>query len=618
MPLSTHLPQIKRLLLRLARPFWLLIAALSLVVLLSGIPNLIMDIRYFTGWDLKYNQQAQNYTVIWLFPAGPAARQGIQVGDEVALRGSTAAKPGQPFLIAAADLGQPLLVIVRSPDGSTRELTIQPSLNWYDLLIIILLVSSGLAYAVTGATIFWRGSGEVMAWLVSLFCFTWGVASAVGSAPELEKLHTFLFAGLAIPLLFVMLATFPDGRFVPRRAWVLVAAGMAANLIALYASQFLDPTPNWPSNLLLVLLAVGLGAQIYRYRRVASVVQRQQTRWVVIGLVALFAQQLLGFVLYYSDYEAWAGIYWLLPLVVFLVNAVLGVLPPLTLAISVLRYRLWDMRFALNRALVYGALTACLGLLGVVGVQLINYLLNRLLAPNSPMLAVILAALPLAAVFKPLQTRLQTWVDRSFKPEEIDLAGGFLEFSPEVNSLLEPDELLRILALQVRRQLHAASAAVYLCDETGRFTRAEPPLDGARQAGMAALPASLEPSVGQLARLEAGAVVTVSSPETAEGQPAPLWAVWAPLVVSRALEPDLIGVLAVGPRLTGKGYSTLLLQGLQALGVQAGRTIYVAQLRRRSSHNPLAHLDHLERRLAEQAAAAGLAAAPPAAPDGPH
>ena len=47
---------------------------------------------------------------------------------------------------------------------------------------------------------------------------------------------------------------------------------------------------NWPGWLILLLYLVLYGAivfsQMYRYRRVSTPVQRQQTKWVVLGVTA--------------------------------------------------------------------------------------------------------------------------------------------------------------------------------------------------------------------------------------------------------------------------------------------------------------------------------------------
>src|SRR5205085_1551537 len=106
----------------------------------------------------------------------------------------------------------------------------------------------------------------------------------------------------------------------------------------------------------LVSLVVGTGVQIHRYLRLSSPVERQQSKWVVVGLIALVAGLLgltgLGTLAQNTPSAAFVQ------LLSIHVSAVMLALFPLSLAFSIFRYRLWDIDLLLNRALVYGLLTA--------------------------------------------------------------------------------------------------------------------------------------------------------------------------------------------------------------------------------------------------------------------
>jgi len=206
---------------------------------------------------------------------------------------------------------------------------------------------------------------------------------------------------------------FPDGRFVPRwtRGLAIALLGVIGVLVAAGA-PFLIEVPIFA-----VALATGAVAQIYRYRRVSSPLQRQQTKWVVLGLVSM-----------------------VLPLLVFLLfvffnpllNPLLATEPispqgerilgdmvivcllipfcffPMTFAFSLLRYRLWDVDIVLNRTLVYGALTA-----SVVGLYvLVVGGLSIGLQTKNNLPGVVIAILLIAFLFQPLRRRLQNIVNR--------------------------------------------------------------------------------------------------------------------------------------------------------------------------------------------------------------
>jgi predicted membrane-bound dolichyl-phosphate-mannose-protein mannosyltransferase len=104
-------------------------------------------------------------------------------------------------------------------------------------------------------------------------------------------------AGVSFNAFFVF---FPTGRLVPR--WM----GLILLLDIIYAffgnlpspiSPFLANWPGWLYGLVtLVLYGAIIFSQLYRYRRVSTPVQRQQTKWVVFG-VTVFLGVFIGLLL---------------------------------------------------------------------------------------------------------------------------------------------------------------------------------------------------------------------------------------------------------------------------------------------------------------------------------
>lgn len=110
-----------------------------------------------------------------------------------------------------------------------------------------------------------------------------------------------------------------------------------------------------------------IAAQIYRYQRVSNPVERQQTRWVVLGIIAgplLGVAYYFPLVLFPSLGNA-GSLYFFLSKPIFTI-VLLSV--PLCFGIAILRYRLWDIDLLINRTLVYAALSVALALVyfGVV------------------------------------------------------------------------------------------------------------------------------------------------------------------------------------------------------------------------------------------------------------
>ena len=97
-------------------------------------------------------------------------------------------------------------------------------------------------------------------------------------------------------------------------------------------------------------------------------------------------------------------------------------------------------------------------------------------------------------------------------------------------------------------------------------------------------------SDGQRKRLEKGEVVP-----PAEGSPVSLY---VPLAVRRGSRTQFLGVLVFGPRNSGEGYPTPVLKSLKKLGCDAGKAIYIAELREHLGQNIAGRLAAIEKSLA--------------------
>jgi hypothetical protein len=158
-------------------------------------------------------------------------------------------------------------------------------------------------------------------------------------------------------------------------------------------------------------------AQIYRYRHVSTPTERQQTKWVLFGILLWYLLLVMLFVPYSFELNlppgsplAWWALVsstgWWLTLTIV----------PLSLSIAVLRYRLYDIDLLINRTLVYGALTATLVALYFGGIVVLQRVFV-LLAGHKSTLAVVASTLVIAALFSPLRRRIQSLIDRRFYRE---------------------------------------------------------------------------------------------------------------------------------------------------------------------------------------------------------
>src|SRR5262249_25578249 len=150
-------------------------------------------------------------------------------------------------------------------------------------------------------------------------------------------------------------------------------------------------------------------SQIYRYRYIYSATQRQQVRWFLLGaavapLVATLLMLARALIPALQQPGPASVLFKMAARTIFVVSMLLV---PLAVAISLLRYRLFEIDLLIRRTLLYSVITAAafvIYLLAVGGTSMILQSRNDLLAG--------LLAVGLVAVgFVPARRRLQVLMD---------------------------------------------------------------------------------------------------------------------------------------------------------------------------------------------------------------
>ena len=170
------------------------------------------------------------------------------------------------------------------------------STGFYATYLLVLNVPSALVWAGVGVVIFWRRSDNWMALLTSLCLILFGTFSLNDGPKALADHYPAVWLPVHLLQLFgtvslaFFLYLFPSGRFVPRWArWVILFWIAHEVVYYLFPESVLNTDRSFPL-LDIVLLStftcIALGAQVYRYVRVSNPVEREQSRWVVFGVVA--------------------------------------------------------------------------------------------------------------------------------------------------------------------------------------------------------------------------------------------------------------------------------------------------------------------------------------------
>jgi hypothetical protein len=322
-----------------------------------------------------------------------------------------------------------------------------------------------LIYLAMALLLFWRRSADRMASFCAIMLLLFGCATTGGFLYDISTGSTTPLLGdsFAIHLLILLLFTggqmcfllffflFPTGRFTPR--WTLWVAALAG---VYWLATIFDPTiPAGPwGTLTLLFIFAAVAAQVYRYLRVSTPVEREATKWVVLGFalgIGLIALLQIAFVLIpQSAIGSLVDDSSLLADLIF--NSVWAIglaLVPIFIAIAVLRSHLWDIDTLINRTLVYGALTALLAAIYVgltVGFQRLSLLVTG--AAGQQPVVIVLSTLVIFALFHPLRSRLQHVIDRRFYRRKYNAARTLTEFSATLRQEINLDDLrARLLAV---------------------------------------------------------------------------------------------------------------------------------------------------------------------------
>src|SRR5215212_11873286 len=155
-----------------------------------------------------------------------------------------------------------------------------------ELLGVLISITSALVCLTLASVLFWRRSDDWMVIFISSYLLIYGTV-LVGPLETAEAFYPW-WPSLAVdviqPLFFTMptialFVLFPDGRFVLSWTRWLLVFSIPVTVGVLYV----PPSYLWA---LVGMIVVGaMYAQVDRYRYVSTPPERQQTKWVLFGVL---------------------------------------------------------------------------------------------------------------------------------------------------------------------------------------------------------------------------------------------------------------------------------------------------------------------------------------------
>ena len=423
-------------------------------------------------------------------------------------------------------------------------------------LLDVFFVALALVYVTVGALVASRRPENPIGWI---FCVTGLIANSFQgfaltyAAYALSVTYVSLPGGeyvawvsqwVGVPV--VALATvllwllFPGGRLPSRRWWIVVWIAVLGSVMSAageaLAPGFLEVVSIenpfgiggavgdfagtvGTVGLILFLASMSLAAVSLIVRLVrAQGEERQQLKWFALAAAMMIGGFSAAFLLSFSPLLNEIG--WFVGFLGFM-------LFPVVVGIAILRHHLYEIDIIINRALVYGSLTAI-----VVGAYvLVVGGLGALLQPRGNLLVSILVVGLVAVLFQPLRARFQRGVNRLMYGERDEPYKVLSRLGRRLEGTLAPDAALKTIVETIAQALKLPYAAITLAQE--------------------------------------GTFVTAAEYGTSSGEP---------LVLPLTYGPETVGQLILNPRAPEGAFTTSDLRALEDLARQVGVTAYAVRL----------------------------------------
>ena len=325
--------------------------------------------------------------------------------------------------------------------------------SMHPAILALRLVKAVVIFAVV-TILFRKRQRDPVAALLSLAFLCWTITSSFDfSSRDVlpQALDRIRF------LLFVLgLLLFPDGEWRPVWARQVAIASVGVTAIGLLEALGVVSTR------LFLPLAIGcvlaaLAALLQCFRTAASEAQRQQMKWVTLGLVsgifliltaraaAALSVRAPGLVLP----AIWEGLFQ-----AGIVIVAAGFL------IALLRYRLFDAETAISRSAAFAVLTIAIVAIFAATEAAIENVGQNYLGMGLGNVSAAAGAAVAAVLLNPLHERISGWAERRFQRDLIVLKSELPALLDDVAQLLSPEELAAAALPRICEAIHATRAAL--------------------------------------------------------------------------------------------------------------------------------------------------------------
>ncbi len=399
---------------------------------------------------------------------------GLDYPERVTQIGESTVPTGQDYLDITEELsiGSPVAITTVFPDGTMRvypfvRVTPFPTVDLVRFFWLPFIV--GLAYMGIGFWIYRMRGDIVSSRAFAIFCLS--AALATGLYFDLVSTHvlstlwtvaisflggSLIVLGLVFPEEWTKGRIFNIIRYIPYMISLTLAVWGVLALI--------DPSNPWGYvdawRYSYIYTSIGIfffiGVMLYHQFAHSAPAVRQQARIVLWGSLLAFSPTVLWMLAPYLGLQiAWNPGLFLPFLILF----------PISIAIAILRYRLWDIDVIINRTLVYALLTIILVLIYLASVVILQRTFQTLTGERSDLAAVV-STLVLVALFIPVRLYVQEFVDRRFYRRRYDAVKTVSAFSTSLRNEVDLDRVIQRLELVIQDTIYPSHCSTWLREKS--------------------------------------------------------------------------------------------------------------------------------------------------------
>jgi two-component system, NtrC family, sensor kinase len=450
--------------------FNLAVGVLTLIAIVGAFNSFERMRSSFERLDFSYRWERGTVVVERVDPNSAADAAGIEPGDTILMVGGSATHEVNGLKRTVRRIGTVPLVIARGDQVVTTIYTPPEVQIDYRYLFLTFI---GFLYLAIGLFTLFRGArGEsILFYFVTLLAFIVYVYSPAGEVDGVYRALWLIedFARIFLPPLTLhFFLRFPRPLVERKITYALIYA--PPMLIALWVMNLLvfgnavdvaapatafEIIDRWQMLHFAAYFTLAFGALTYTYRTSPAAGQRKQIQWIYLGMTVGFIPFLILYLIPYVLRGTATPL------------TTLAILPlaliPLAFAVSILRYKLWDVEVVIKETLAY----AVTFIFGMIGFSTVNVLLTRMIAEQMALERNFLAftsGLLIAAVLVPMKSRIETLVEMVLYRDTYRHRKAMLEFAQELQSFHDLGDLIELIRERLAAAIRLNRMNLYLRD----------------------------------------------------------------------------------------------------------------------------------------------------------